>query len=227
MTIDNAGCSLTGLRIVWKRTPMLVEKSSLVTRRIFGCPQNDGLNTNAGRSCSPISRKISGVAADISRYQHVRQLKKDPPNKLSDDQKLDVTLILEDENPHTSNRQTVSALNNSHSSILRVLTENQMHPYKLVPSNELAENDFDRQILFCEQIMQMIEDNNLQIENVLFSDESTFTLHDHVNRQNCRYLSRENPHWMWGLHTQKPENVNVWAGIIGENIIGPSSLTAI
>ncbi|KAJ8960162.1 hypothetical protein NQ318_003883, partial [Aromia moschata] len=69
-------------------------------------------NTNAGRSCSPISRKISGVAADI------------------DDQKLNVMLMLE-ENPHTSSRQTASALNISHSSILRVLTENQMHPYKL------------------------------------------------------------------------------------------------
>ncbi|KAJ8938368.1 hypothetical protein NQ318_022866 [Aromia moschata] len=108
---------------------------------------------------------------------------KDAPNKLSDDQKLDVMLMVE-ENPHTSSRQTASALNISHSSILRVLTENQMHPYKLVPTNELAEDDFDRRILFCEQI----DDNTLQIENVLFSDESTFIfkLHGHVNRQNCR-----------------------------------------
>ncbi|KAJ8954913.1 hypothetical protein NQ318_016853 [Aromia moschata] len=72
---------------------------------------------------------------------HVRQLKNNPPNKLSDDQKLDVMLMLE-ENPHTSSRQTASALNISHSSILRVLIENQMHPYKLVPTNELADDDF-------------------------------------------------------------------------------------
>ncbi|KAJ8960890.1 hypothetical protein NQ318_020189, partial [Aromia moschata] len=103
---------------------------------------------------------------------HVRQIKKNPPNKLSDDQKLDVMLMLE-ENPHTSSRQTTSALNISYSSILRVLSENQMHPYKLVPTNELAEDDFDRRILFCEQMMQMVDDYTLQIENVLFSDEST------------------------------------------------------
>ncbi|KAJ8934948.1 hypothetical protein NQ318_000485 [Aromia moschata] len=44
-------------------------------------------------------------------------------------------MLMLEENPHTctSNRQTASALNISHSSILRVLTENQMHPYKLVP----------------------------------------------------------------------------------------------
>ncbi|KAJ8937851.1 hypothetical protein NQ318_005997 [Aromia moschata] len=99
--------------------------------------------------------------------------------------------------------------------------QNQMHPYKLVPTNELAEDDFDRRIVFCKQMMQMIDDNTLQIENVLLSDESTFKLHGHVNRQYFRYWSRENPHLMRELHTQKPEKVNVWAGVIGENIIGP------
>ncbi|KAJ8962491.1 hypothetical protein NQ318_000879, partial [Aromia moschata] len=86
---------------------------------------------------------------------HVRQLKKNHPNKLGDDQKLDVMLMLE-ENPHTSSRQTASSLNISHSSILRVLTENQMHSYKLVPTNKLAEDDFDRRILFCEQMVPMM-----------------------------------------------------------------------
>ncbi|KAJ8933063.1 hypothetical protein NQ318_012638, partial [Aromia moschata] len=122
--------------------------------------------------------------------------KKNPPNKLSDDQKLDVMLMLE-ENPHTSSRQKASALNISHSSILRKI---RCTHYKLVPINELAEDDLDRRILFCEQIVQMINDNTLQIENVLFSDEYTFTLHGHVKRQNCRYWSRENPHWMRELH---------------------------
>ncbi|KAJ8956133.1 hypothetical protein NQ318_016588 [Aromia moschata] len=65
----------------------------------------------------------------------------------------------------------------------------------VVPTNELAEDDFDRRILFCEQMMQIIDDNTFQIENVLFSDESTFTLHGHVNRL------RE-------LHTQNPEKID-------------------
>ncbi|KAJ8952214.1 hypothetical protein NQ318_022664 [Aromia moschata] len=76
------------------------------------------------------------------------------------------------------------------------------------------------EFLFGEQMTQMMDDNTLQIENVLFSDESTITLHGHVNRKNCRYRSRENRHWMRELHTQNPEKGNVWAGITGENIIG-------
>ncbi|KAJ8942721.1 hypothetical protein NQ318_017020 [Aromia moschata] len=58
------------------------------------------INTNAGRSCWPISRKISGGAADISRYLSGTWIctvaKKNPPNKLSDDQKLNVLLMLEE-----------------------------------------------------------------------------------------------------------------------------------
>ncbi|KAJ8936649.1 hypothetical protein NQ318_019488, partial [Aromia moschata] len=76
----------------------------------------------------PISQgTVSKIEKQFRERVHVRQLKKSPPNKLRDDQKLDVMLMLE-ENPHTSSRQTASALNLSHSSILRVLTENQMHP---------------------------------------------------------------------------------------------------
>ncbi|KAJ8951119.1 hypothetical protein NQ318_021563 [Aromia moschata] len=158
-------------------------------------------------------------------------------------------MLMLEENPHTSSRQTASALNISHSSILRVLTENQMHPYTGCPQkritlgksyigNELRKQavggkfgvyaKFDelkvssRKAILIDEFstMQMINDNTLQIENVLFSEESTFTLHGHVNRQNCRCWSRENPHWMRELHTQNPEKVNVWPGIIGENIIG-------
>lgn len=50
-------------------------------------------------------------------------------NTLSNDQKLDVILMIE-ENPPMLSGQAVSALNISHSSILRILKENQMHPYK-------------------------------------------------------------------------------------------------
>ncbi|KAJ8948013.1 hypothetical protein NQ318_011902 [Aromia moschata] len=96
----------------------------------------------------PISQgTVSKIEEQFRECGHVRQLKKNAPNKLSDDQKLDAKLMFE-ENPHTSSRQTASALNISHSSLLRVLTENQMYPYKLVPTNELAKDDFNRRILF-------------------------------------------------------------------------------
>ncbi|CAH1372527.1 unnamed protein product [Tenebrio molitor] len=49
----------------------------------------------------------------------------------------------------------------------------------------------------------------------------TFCLNGTVNRQNCRYWTRENPHWMQEIHTQYPQKVNVWARIIDDRILGP------
>lgn len=42
-----------------------------------------------------------------------------------------------------------------------------------------------------------------------------------VNHHNCRWYADENPHWIVEQHTQYREKINVWAGIIGDNIIGP------
>ncbi|KAJ8939611.1 hypothetical protein NQ318_012334 [Aromia moschata] len=66
-------------------------------------------NTNSGQSCSPISRKnirscrryLKVPFGNVDMY--LSQLKKNPPNKRCDDQKLDVMLMLE-ENPHPVRR---------------------------------------------------------------------------------------------------------------------------
>ncbi|KAJ8958896.1 hypothetical protein NQ318_019664 [Aromia moschata] len=50
---------------------------------------------------------------------------------------------------------------------------------------------------------------------------TTFVLNGTVNKQNCRYWSTEYPHWMVEANTQYPEKVNVLAGIINSQIIGP------
>ncbi|KAJ8955975.1 hypothetical protein NQ318_006246 [Aromia moschata] len=149
---------------------------------------------------------VSKIEKQFRERGHVWQLKKNSPNKLSDDQKLYVLLMLE-ENPHTSSRQTASSLNISHSSIFRVLTENQMRPYKLVPTNELAEDDFDRRILFCEQMMQMIDDNTLQMFYFRMNLHLHFTAMLIAKTIVTGRYSRENPHWMRELHTQNPEKM--------------------
>lgn len=169
----------------------------------------------------PISQgTISKIEKQFRENGHVRQMKKQPSNALDDNTKLDVMLLFQ-ENPHNSTPQAASQLNISHSSVSRILKENKMHPYKLTPTQELSEDDFDRRMVFCEEMMQILDNNVIQLENVLFSDESTFTLNGHVHRQNCRYWASENPHWMRELHTQNRVKVNVWAGIIGEHVIGP------
>lgn len=86
---------------------------------------------------------------------------------------------------------------------------------------ELSEDDFDRRVEFCEIMMQMINDDPLLLNNIIFSDEATFQLNGQVNRQNSRYWSDDNPHWMRDTHTQHPQKVNVWAGIFNGRPVGP------
>jgi len=68
--------------------------------------------------------------------------------------------------------------------------------------------------------MEMINDDFLFLDNIVFSDEATFELTGNVNRHNCRYWSNINPHWMRENHTQHPQKVNVWGGIFRGRPVG-------
>ncbi|KYN30037.1 hypothetical protein ALC57_00480, partial [Trachymyrmex cornetzi] len=108
-----------------------------------------------------------------------------------------------------------------HASVSKILKLNKWHPYKLHLCQELSEDDFDRRIEFCDLMMEMIFDDPLLLNNIVFSDEITFELTGNVNRHNCRYWSDVNPHWKRDNHTQYPQKVNVWAGILDGRPVGP------
>uniref|UniRef100_V5G0A7 Transposable element Tc3 transposase n=1 Tax=Anoplophora glabripennis TaxID=217634 RepID=V5G0A7_ANOGL len=72
--------------------------------------------------------------------------------------------------------------------------------------------------------MTLIAVTNLNpnlLYNTCFSDECTFMLNGEVNRHNCRYWSDTNPHLIREFHTQTPQKLNVWAGILGDHLVGP------
>ncbi|KAJ8942316.1 hypothetical protein NQ318_005308 [Aromia moschata] len=59
-----------------------------------------GYGDRTGTQAEPISQgAVSKIKKQFRERGHARQLKKNHPNKLSDDQKLDIMLMLE-ENPH-------------------------------------------------------------------------------------------------------------------------------
>lgn len=123
---------------------------------------------------------------------------------------------------HTqSTRQLAEASGVSRSSIIRILKAYKFHPYKIKLVQELNEDDPDRRLQFCEQMSQrLIEDPHL-LFNICFTDECTFYLNGAVNRHNCRYWDDSNPHLFREVHTQYPQKINVWCGILGSHIIGP------
>lgn len=109
----------------------------------------------------------------------------------------------------------------STSSVWRILKKHNFHPYKVKLVQELNEDDYDRRLQFCEIMSTNLTNNVNLLYNICFSDECMFFLNGEVNRHNCRYWSDTNPHWFRETHTQYPEKLNVWAGILGDHIVGP------
>jgi ribosomal protein S13 len=118
-------------------------------------------------------------------------------------------------------RQIASASGVSKSSVQRILKEQNFHPYKIRLVHELNEDDYDRRLQFCENVTELLIHNPHYSYNICFSDECSFYVNGHVNKHNCRYWSDTKPNWYREEHTQTPQKLNVWAGILGNRIIGP------
>jgi hypothetical protein len=63
----------------------------------------------------------------------------------------------------------------------------------------------------------------LQTEN-LFTDESTFNGDGMTNTWNSHVWSLDDPHASTETHSLSRFSVNVWCGVIGSQVMGPSEL---
>ncbi|KAJ8936031.1 hypothetical protein NQ318_000692 [Aromia moschata] len=173
----------------------------------------------------PVSQStVSRIERKYRELGHVRDAPRQGRPKINENVQQDVILSAL-ENPHCTVRQVSRDLNIGKSSVSNIFKKVKYHPYRVRLIHELAEDDFDRRTEFCEYMMDHNNQNNGFIANILFSDEATFFLNGHVNRQNTRYWSQENPHWMQEYHTQHPQKlimnlcVTLWTHCIGG--VGP------
>lgn len=175
--------------------------------------------THPGRR--PISQSmVSNIESKYRNFGHVRDLPKSGRPSKSEEDQLNVLLTIQD-NPHSTLNQVASDFNMAASTVHKIVKKAKYHPYKVCLVHELNEDDFDRRIQFCEQMQELCTNNNNFVKKIIFSDEATFFLNGHVNRQNCRYWATENPRWMMEYRTQHPQKVNVWCGIVEGRILGP------
>ena len=68
-----------------------------------------------------------------------------------------------------------------------------MFPYKLQIVQALLPHDKPKGVAFAVDMLDSIDNDNNFLDNVIFSDESTFHLSGKVNRHNCRIWGTENP----------------------------------
>lgn len=106
-------------------------------------------------------------------------------------------------------------------SVRCVLNKEKYYPYKCQSGQELKEDDHPKPVEFCEKFPEKVDEDPEFLKNVVFSDEASFYLNGAVNKHNERYWCNENPYWKVEEHTQNPQKVNVWCGIMGQHLMGP------
>ena len=105
---------------------------------------------------------------------------------------------------------------------LRQVLKNDLkhHAYHVRYHQQLLDRDPTKRMRFARWlILKSLVDDNFPAR-ILFTDESTFTNKGTINRQNVRQWEAENPCWK----VDRPNRgfkINVWAGILGDRIIGP------
>lgn len=126
-----------------------------------------------------------------------------------------------EENPETSTRKIAEEVNASQQTVLRILHDQQLYPYHIQRVQALLPRDFPQRIRFCQWFLQKIAENQRFLSNVLFTDEANFSRNAITNFHNNHIWSVENPHVITERHFQYQFSLNVWAGIVGDRLIGP------
>jgi hypothetical protein len=124
-------------------------------------------------------------------------------------------------NPHLGIRQIESFSGIPKTSVHRILKRHKIHLYHVSLHQELHGNGFQNRVQFCQWAQQQLQADQNFFQNVLFTDEATFTNHGQVNTRNVRYWTAETPRWLRQVKHQRQWSVNVWYGVTGNRIIGP------
>lgn len=139
---------------------------------------------------------------------------------INEETEINVLALIEI-NKTYSIRQIAYELDISRESTRKILKKHGYRCYKYQLHQNLYEIDSERRIEFCQWILQRIHLAPNFVSTILFTDESRFTNNGMFNRNNTRYWSRENENLIIEGNFQERFGVNVWAGIVGEHLVGP------
>lgn len=130
-------------------------------------------------------------------------------------------LQLFEENPSTSTRVVGRELGCGKSTVWRVLSGEGLHPYKLQKVQALNPQDYPRRMEFSRWILHKDIQDPSFLEKVLFTDEASFSREGIFNSRTSHLWVADNPNATVIRGYQERFAVNVWAGIIGDLLIGP------
>lgn len=120
-----------------------------------------------------------------------------------------------EEDPRLSTNDAARRFNISQYCAWLIISSSGFHPYHYRKGQELTTVDNEPRMVFCRWIL-----NNTEA-NVLYSDECMFTRIGLFNQRTEHWWSIRNPMLTKANSFQHRFSVNVWAGILNDNIVGP------
>lgn len=132
---------------------------------------------------------------------------------------FDEAVLNEIENhPEKSTRELALQFNVSNVTIWHVLHEQQLYPFHVQRVQALLPRDYPQRTTLCRFFIRKCTDQNF-LSNVLFTDEAKFSRSAVTNFHNTHIWSVENPHEIKQNRHQYQFSVNVWAGILGDQLL--------
>ncbi|KAJ4431197.1 hypothetical protein ANN_19794 [Periplaneta americana] len=126
--------------------------------------------------------------------------------------------------PSISTRRVALQVSVPHTTIWRLLKEYQLYPYHLQRVQALSPVDYPARVRFCQRFLQQCGVNPNFHALVLFTDEAQFTRDGITNFHNQHAWTYENPRPTVPSHHHVRISLNMWAGIIGDRLVGPHVL---
>lgn len=167
----------------------------------------------------PHKKIFQRIVDDLSRGVLKYKKRNKPRHVLTENVQLDILLYFQ-ENPESSLRNAAKYLDTTLSNIYKTLQINKYSAFKFLPVQHLYPEDLDLRLQYCMQMMDMQFERGI-FQYILWTDESIFTTAGMWNRKNSHYWSRDNFKKVRIMKKQGRRNVNVWCGIVGNNILGP------
>jgi hypothetical protein len=128
------------------------------------------------------------------------------------------------EDPQLSVRYVGRHFNIPHQVVWRTLKDDGQHPYHFRCVQALLPDDLLNRREFCHWLLQANDQNPAFIGRILWTDESMFSRDGMFNSRNEHTWAHANPHAKRPSHFQHRWTLNVWAGIVGDRVLGPCFL---
>ncbi|GFV56427.1 uncharacterized protein TNCV_1709771 [Trichonephila clavipes] len=133
----------------------------------------------------------------------------------------EIVLDMVETTPSSSTRGIANEIGISYSSVRKILDDSALHPFHYQRVQSLKECDFAPRETFSQWYLQQRIANPFFAASVLFTDEASFSREGIFNTHNSHSWAAANAHVTRTRAAQDRFLVNIWAGILGDHLIGP------